>query len=296
VGAPHALPRTPSPVLPTPDSAVHPIIHHPTVFKFGFVELTGFGLAVLMAFVIAQIVCQREFWRRGQNAESEAMPDIVLAALIGTLLGAKTYYVVLTGDPSAFFSRGGFVFWGGFIGAVGLCYATIQYKKLSFPKIADVAGIGIAAGYAVGRTGCWAVGDDYGRPFSGLFATKFPDGAPPSTAAVMSQQFGVQFPAGTNMSDVIAVYPTQLYETLMGFVMFVILWRFRKHAHLPGWLFGMYCMLAGIERFIVEFFRAKDDRLVIGFSTAQIIGIVIFLIGVGIVATRSKRSEPLATA
>jgi phosphatidylglycerol:prolipoprotein diacylglycerol transferase len=275
---------------------VHPIIHHPTVFKFGFVELTGFGLAVLMAFVIAQIVCQREFWRRGQNAESEAMPDIVLAALIGTLLGAKTYYVVLTGDPSAFFSRGGFVFWGGFIGAVGLCYATIQYKKLSFPKIADVAGIGIAAGYAVGRTGCWAVGDDYGRPFSGLFATKFPDGAPPSTAAVMSQQFGVQFPAGTNMSDVIAVYPTQLYETLMGFVMFVILWRFRKHAHLPGWLFGMYCMLAGIERFIVEFFRAKDDRLVIGFSTAQIIGIVIFLIGVGIVATRSKRSEPLATA
>jgi phosphatidylglycerol:prolipoprotein diacylglycerol transferase len=275
---------------------VHPIIHHPTVFKFGFVELTGFGLAVLMAFVIAQIVCQREFWRRGQNAESEAMPDIVLAALIGTLLGAKTYYVVLTGDPSAFFSRGGFVFWGGFIGAVGLCYATIQYKKLSFPKIADVAGIGIAAGYAVGRTGCWAVGDDYGRPFSGLFATKFPDGAPPSTAAVMSQQFGVQFPAGTNMSDVIAVYPTQLYETLMGFVMFVILWRFRKHAHLPGWLFGMYCILAGIERFIVEFFRAKDDRLVIGFSTAQIIGIVIFLIGVGIVATRSKRSEPLATA
>ena len=296
MGAPHALPRTPSPVLPTPDSAVHPIIHHPTVFKFGFVELTGFGLAVLMGFVIAQIVCQREFWRRGQNAESEAMPDIVLAALIGTLLGAKTYYVVLTGDPSAFFSRGGFVFWGGFIGAVGLCYATIQYKKLSFPKIADVAGIGIAAGYAVGRTGCWAVGDDYGRPFSGLFATKFPDGAPPSTAAVMSQQFGVQFPAGTNMSDVIAVYPTQLYETLMGFVMFVILWRFRKHAHLPGWLFGMYCILAGIERFIVEFFRAKDDRLVIGFSTAQIIGIVIFLIGVGIVATRSKRSEPLATA
>ena len=275
---------------------MHPIIHHPALIKFGFLELTGFGLAVLMAFVIAQIVCQREFWRRGQNAESEAMPDIVLAALIGTLIGAKTYYVVLTGDPAAFFSRGGFVFWGGFIGAVGLCYATIQYKKLNFLKIADVAGIGIAAGYAVGRTGCWAVGDDYGRPFSGFFATQFPEGAPPSTAAVMSQQFGVQFPAGTNMSDVIAVYPTQLYETLMGFVMFVILWRLRKHANLPGWLFGMYCILAGVERFIVEFFRAKDDRLVIGLSVAQIIGIAILGIGVGIVATRSKRSKPLATA
>ena len=65
-----------------------PIIHHPTVFKLGFLELTGFGLAVLMAFVIAQIVCQREFWRRGQHAEAEAMPDIVLAALVGSLLGA----------------------------------------------------------------------------------------------------------------------------------------------------------------------------------------------------------------
>ena len=273
-----------------------PIIHHPTVFKFGFLELTGFGLAVLMAFVIAQIVCQREFWRRGHNAEADAMPDIVLAALIGTLIGAKTYYVALTGDPSAFFSRGGFVFWGGFIGSVALCYATIKYKKLSFLKIADVAGIGIAAGYSVGRTGCWAVGDDYGRPFNGFFATQFPEGAPPSTAAVMSQQFGVQFPAGTNPSDVVAVYPTQLYETIMGFVMFAILWRFRKHAHLPGWLFGMYCILAGIERFIVEFFRAKDDRLVMGFSTAQIIGIAILAIGVALMAARSKQRGPLAAA
>ena len=274
---------------------MNPIIHHPTVFKFGFLELTGFGLAVLMAFVIAQIVCQREFWRRGQNAEAEAMPDIVLAALIGTLVGAKTYYVALTGDPSAFFSRGGFVFWGGFIGSVALCYATIKYKKLSFLKVADVCGIGIAAGYAVGRTGCWAVGDDYGRPFNGFFATQFPEGAPPSTAAVMSQQFGVQFPAGTNPTDVIAVYPTQLYETIMGFMMFMILWRFRKHANLPGWLFGMYCIVAGIERFIVEFFRAKDDRMVMGLSTAQIIGVAILTIGVAIVATRTKRG-PLATA
>ena len=275
---------------------MNPIIHHPTVFKFGFLELTGFGLAVLMAFVIAQIICQREFWRRGQNAEANAMPDIVLAALIGTLIGAKTYYVVLTGNPSAFFSRGGFVFWGGFIGSVALCYATIKYKKLSFLKVADVAGIGIAAGYAVGRTGCWAVGDDYGRPFNGFFATQFPEGAPPSTAAVMAQQFGVQFPAGTNPLDVIAVYPTQLYETIMGFIMFVILWRFRKHAHLSGWLFGLYCILAGIERFIVEFFRAKDDRLVMGFSTAQIIGVAILTIGIGLVAARTKRADPLSRA
>ena len=44
--------------------------------------------------------------------------------------------------------------------------------------------------------------------------------------------------------------------------MFCILWRLRDHKHAEGWLFGVYCVLAGIERFIIEFFRAKDDRLV----------------------------------
>ncbi|MEN9508798.1 MAG: hypothetical protein RLZZ621_1361, partial [Gemmatimonadota bacterium] len=171
-----------------------PIVHHPTAFHLGPLEVTGFGLAVLLAFVISQIICQRELWRRGHDAEAEAIPDLILAALIGTLIGAKTYYVILTGDIGAFLSRGGFVFWGGFIGSVVLCWATIRYKKLPFLRIADVAGIAIAAGYAVGRTGCWAVGDDYGRPWSGPLATQFPEGAPPSTVAVMSEQFGVKFP------------------------------------------------------------------------------------------------------
>lgn len=266
------------------------IIHSPTTFPiYGAIEVTGFGLAVLAAFVIAQIVCQREFWRRGQDAEAAAMPDIVLAALLGTLIGAKTYYVILTGDPGAFFSRGGFVFWGGFIGAVLLCWLTIRWRKLQFLRVADVCGIAIAAGYSVGRTGCWAVGDDYGRPWSGPFAVQFPHGAPPSTAQVMSQQFGAQFPAGTAPDTVIAVHPTQLYETFMGFVMFAVLWRFRDHQHRSGWLFGMYCVLAGIERFIVEFFRAKDDHvsLAAGLSTAQIIAAIIFGIGVAIMAWRS---------
>ena len=263
-----------------------PIIHNPTVFHLGPLELTGFGLAVLAAFAISQIICQRELWRRGHATEAEAIPDLVMAALIGTLIGAKTYYVVLTGDPGAFLSRGGFVFWGGFMGAVALCWAVIKYKKLDFLRIADVAGIAIAAGYAVGRTGCWAVGDDYGRPYSGFLATQFPEGAPPSTVAVMSSQFNVTFPAGTNPADVVSVHPTQLYETAMGFIMFAILWRFRAHRHRDGWLFGLYCIVAGIERFIVEFFRAKDDQLTFGLTTAQIIALTIGTIGVVLLATR----------
>ena len=265
-----------------------PIVHHPTSFSLGPLELTGFGLAVLAAFAISQIICQRELWRRGQNAEAEAIPDIVMAALIGTLIGAKSYYVVLTGDPGAFLSRGGFVFWGGFMGAVALCWAVIRYKKLDFLRIADVAGIAIAAGYAVGRTGCWAVGDDYGRPWNGVLATQFPEGAPPSTVGVMSSMFGVQFPEGSDPASVVAVHPTQLYETVMGFGMFVVLWALRKHPHKAGWLFGLYLIVAGIERFIVEFFRAKDDRFFGPLTAAQVIAIVLAVLGTGIMATRRQ--------
>ena len=269
------------------------IIHHPTSFKLGFLELTGFGIAVLLAFVIAQIVCQRELWRRGHDREADSMPDVTLAALLGTLIGAKAYYIILNGGP--IFSRGGFVYWGGFIGSVLLCFLVIRYKKLVFARFADVAGIAIAAGYAVGRTGCWAVGDDYGKPWSGPFAVSFPEGAPPSTARIMSEQFGAVLPPGTPPDQVIAVHPTQLYETAMGFVMFLILWRFRAHKHREGWLFGMYCILAGIERFIVEFFRAKDDRVFfMGLSSAQVIAILVCAVGAGVMVVLKGKDNATA--
>jgi len=271
-----------------------PIIHHPfdfTVFRFSF---TGFGIAVLLAFLISQIVCERELARRGRDVESAAVADVLFAALLGTLLGAKLYYVVVVShDIRDLWSRSGFVFWGGFIGSVVLCYLTIRYKKLSFVRFADVAGIAIAAGYSVGRTGCWAVGDDYGRPYSGPLAVAFPNGSPPSTVAEMQHVFNQKFPAGMDPGTVVSVYPTQILEVLLGFVMFAILWRMRDHDHAEGWLFGVYCILAGAERFIVEFFRAKDDRFswAAGLSMAQLIALAIVLVGVAIMAAR-RRTGP----
>jgi phosphatidylglycerol:prolipoprotein diacylglycerol transferase len=269
----------------------HPI--QPFAYDLGPIQLTGFGLAVLLAFVISQIIGQRELARRGHMAESAMIPDFIFAALIGTLIGAKTYYVILTRDLSNFLSRGGFVFWGGFIGAVLLCWITIRMKKVSFARIADVAGICIAAGYAVGRTGCWAVGDDYGRPWTGPLAVSFPNGAPPSTAANMSELFGMHLPAGTPPDQVMSVHPTQLYETVLGFAMFAILWRLRGHKHREGWLFGLYCVLAGIERFVIEFVRAKDDRFFAGLTAAQVIAIAIA--AVGAVAMWMLRSRQQST-
>jgi phosphatidylglycerol:prolipoprotein diacylglycerol transferase len=248
------------------------IVHQPLSYEVGPLQLTGFGLAVLMAFVIGQVVAQRELVRR--RHDPEPMGDVVFAAVVGGLLGGKLYYAILMGDPAAVFSRAGFVFWGGLIGGILASYVVIHRKRLPFTRISDVCAPALAAGYSIGRTGCWAVGDDYGRPFNGFGAVSFPNGAPPSTVANMTQLFRIVPPIGSTPNQVLSVYPTQLYEVALGFVMFLVLWRFRDHEHAEGWLFGLYCVLAGVERFIIEFVRAKDDRFFFGtFTTAQAIAL-----------------------
>jgi len=254
-------------------------IVHPFTFNIGRFSLTGFGIAVLLAFAISQIIAQRELTRRGHDPS--AIPDLILAAVLGTLIGGKLYYtLVITHDIRDLISRAGFVFWGGFIGSVAACYITIKLKKLNFIRISDVAGICIAAGYSIGRTGCWAVGDDYGRPWNSPFAVAFPEGAPASTVRNMQALFGIQPPAGASPDTLLSVYPTQLFETLLGFVMFVVLWRYRDHKHAEGWLFGLYLVLAGIERFLIEFLRAKDDRFFGPLTAAQVIGLALTALGV----------------
>ncbi len=124
------------------------------------------------------------------------------------------------------------------------------------------------------------MGDDYGRPYNGLLAVKFPEGAPPSTVENMVAGFRVNMLAGRPLNELIAVYPTQLFEVAMGLVMFAVLWRLRDHKHAEGWLFGVYCVLAGAERFIVEFFRAKDDRFFGALTMAQVIALSFMAAGV----------------
>jgi phosphatidylglycerol:prolipoprotein diacylglycerol transferase len=250
------------------------ITHHPFKFDIGPIPLTGFGIAMVLAFMIAQYASETEMQRRGYDPKPFA--DITLGAVIGGLLGAKLYYAILHGE--SLFSRDGFVFWGGLIGGIIGTWAVVRYHKLGYERMSDLSAPGLAAAYAVGRTGCWAVGDDYGRPWGGSLAVQFPEGAPPSTAANL-REFGMPIPDAVAPDAVIAVHPTQIYEVAMGIVMFLVLWRLRDHKHAAGWLFGLYCVLAGAERFIIEFFRAKDDRFIGTFTIAQLIAIAFMVVG-----------------
>ena len=265
------------------------IVHHPFAYSIGKFSFTGFGIAVLLAFVIAQIISQRELARRGHDPEP--ISDLIFAAVFGGLIGAKVYYFFLTGDPRDLLSRGGFVFWGGLAGGILAVLLVIRLKHLRVQRIADVAGIAIAAAYALGRTGCWAVGDDYGRPWHSRFAVSFPQGAPPSTAGEMAATFHLPIPAGASPSTVLSVYPTQLFEVALGFIMFAILWRLRDHKHAEGWLFGVYMVLAGIERFCIEFLRAKDDRFFGVLTMAQLIALAAVAAGLIWMSARRTVSE-----
>ncbi|HYV99096.1 MAG TPA: prolipoprotein diacylglyceryl transferase [Gemmatimonadaceae bacterium] len=251
------------------------MIHHP--FKipiYGSISLSGFGIAMVLAFLIAQYASETEMERRGYNKAPFA--DITLAAVIGGLLGAKLYYVILTGASP--FSREGFVFFGGLMGGLIACGLVVWHYKLGYFRMGDLTAPGLAAAYAVGRTGCWAVGDDYGGPTNSFVGVAFPQGAPPSTPANL-HSFGVSVPSNLPPNDAIPVHPTQIYEVILACLMFGILWRLRNHKHAAGWLFGVYFMLVGIERFTIEFFRAKDDRFLGPFTVAQAIAAAFFMSG-----------------
>ena len=275
-------------------AAIGPTIHHPFQFGIGWLQFTGFGIAVVLGFVVAQMIAQEEMQRRGYDPTP--IGDLVFGAVVGGLLGAKLYFVVVLRHWDALFARGGFVFWGGLIGGAIGVFLIARYKKVPIMRVLEVGSPALAAAYSIGRTGCWAVGDDYGKPWNGPLAVQFPEGAPPSTAGIMSREFGVRFPPGTDPNTVVSVHPTQLYEVTMAFIMFLILWRLRRHRHAEGWLFGVYCVLAGIERFVVEIFRAKDDRLGFGLTIAQVLALTAVALGVLLLYLRRAPRESVARA
>ncbi len=262
------------------------IVVQPFEMHLGPLTLTGFGIAMLLAFVVAQYIGQVELDRRGHDPE--IMGDVLVAAVIGGLVGAKVYYAILFHDPRALLHTAGFVFWGGLVGGILATAFVIRWRGQTFTRISDVSAAGLAAAYAIGRTGCWAVGDDYGRPWNSHWAVAFPNGYPPSTVQNLVEQFGVKDLAGRPPLEVIAVHPTQLYEVAMGALMFWLLWKLRDHKHAEGWLFGLYCVMAGLERFVVEFFRAKDDRFIGPFTLAQMIALT-FAVG-GLVWMQMRRN------
>jgi phosphatidylglycerol---prolipoprotein diacylglyceryl transferase len=249
---------------------------YPFIIHLGPLEVTGYGLMLMAAFLMGGWLIARQL--RENNLREDYAADIIAAAVIGGILGAKLWYVALTRDPGALFSRGGLVWYGGFIG--GALAVILNGWRLRVPLrwTMQLAAPALAAGYALGRVGCFLVNDDYGRPTSLPWGVKFPNGSPPSTAANL-HGFGVSIAPGVDPTTVLTVHPTQLYEVAAMLVAFAVLWVLRKKGRPVGWLFGVYLVFAGIERFLVEIVRAKDDRLLGPFTIAQLTSVILVAIG-----------------
>ena len=182
---------------------------------------------LMVAFLMGGwLIARSSFGERELREEYAA--DMVAAAVIGGIIGAKLWYVALTRDPGALFSRGGLVWYGGFIGGALAVILNGWRLKVPLRWTMQIGAPALAAAYALGRVGCFLVNDDYGRPSSLPWAVRFPDGLPPSTAGNLHQLFGVPIPAGTDPSTVLAVHPTQLYEVTAMLLAFAVLWVLRK--------------------------------------------------------------------
>jgi phosphatidylglycerol:prolipoprotein diacylglycerol transferase len=263
---------------------------HPFIIHLGPLEVTGYGIMLVVAFLMAGWLIARQLREAGLKEDSAA--DMVAAAVVGGIIGAKLWYVALTGDPDALLSRGGLVWYGGFIG--GALAVILNSWRVGVPLrwTMQLAAPALAAGYALGRVGCFLVNDDYGRPTDLPWGVKFPEGLPASTAENLKNLFGIPIPAGLDPAAVLAVHPTQLYEVAAMLVAFAVLWSLRKSGRPVGWLFGLYLVFAGVERFLVEILRAKDDRFLGPFTLAQLTSVIIVVIGMSLLYAWRRGQSP----
>lgn len=265
---------------------------YPVIFELpdwlpfiGGEAVTSFGVFMLLAFLTGGYILRAEMRRLGEDPEKAW--DLVFMAVIGGIVGAKVYYVLLNWDRTMadpvgmILARGGLVWYGGFILATVLVIWEIRRQKLPLPKMADAVAPALALAYAVGRVGCFMVGDDWGRPTDSWVGVAFPQGAPPTRVDIIERDFGIAVDPALieRYGQIVPVHPTQLYEVGMSTLIFFVLWKLRRQPRVAGWLFMLWLVLAGIERFVVEFFRAKDDRFLGPLTVAQVISVAIVVVG-----------------
>jgi phosphatidylglycerol:prolipoprotein diacylglycerol transferase len=243
----------------------------------GPLTLQTFGLMFGLGFIAAGLIVGRRFKELGKPADWAY--EMAFAALIGGLVGSRVDFLIenwsdVSGDlVGNLFSGSGLVWYGGAIGGALAVLGWAWWRGIMTLMLADVAAVPLMVGYAIGRVGCQLSGDgDYGRAWDGPWAMAYPDATVPTDTPV---------------------HPTPVYETFFMGLAAIVLWRLRDRFR-PGILFALYLMVAGFERFMVEFVRRNDD-VALGLTQAQLLSAGMILIGgiwVGTVAARGQLRTP----
>ena len=231
---------------------------YPVLFRIGSFEITSFGVLVAIAALVGIWLFGRELARAGLPHDAL---DAAIAGVIGGLVGAKLLWTVefLDDQPvtDLLFSRGGLSWFGGLIGGVGTGLWLLRRRRVPIVTALAAAAPALAAGHAIGRIGCFMVGDDYGRPSNLPWAVAFPQGLPPTD---------------------VPVHPTQIYEAIPLAVIAWMLLRWRRASVPDVVVLGRYFVLAGLTRFAIEFIRV-NARLFGPLTLAHVISLGLVTIG-----------------
>ena len=264
----------------------------PTIFDFGIVNLFGFsfplaihsfGFMLVVAFYTTYFILNNDL--KKLNYDENLASDLIFWAAFGGVVGSKVYHLLenldqVFQDPiGMIFSGSGLVFLGGLIGGTIAVTIILNKNKLPWLVFADIVAPRLILGYGIGRIGCFLVGDDYGTPTRLPWGMSFPNGLPPSTTSVFSLYFPWIDISKYN-PGLLKVHPTQLYETFISIILFFYLYNKRKSVKIKGSLFFLYLILAGFERFFIEFIRTNEKYFLDIFSGAQIISLIMISIGI----------------
>jgi phosphatidylglycerol:prolipoprotein diacylglycerol transferase len=239
------------------------------------IAISTFGVMMAVGFLVAGELLARAFAEKGLSRDDAW--SFVLWCAIGGVLGAKLWYVaeqLAREEPGTLagflFSRGGITWYGGLVGgALAGTLATLRARR-SLLSTANAVAAPAAVGQALGRIGCFLVGDDYGRPTDLFVGIAFPRGLPPTE---------------------IPVHPTQLYEAF--WLALAAAWLHARRSRSP-FPFGEYLMLAGAGRLAIELLRVNPAALG-PFSNAQLMALACIAAGaVGWVLVRGRKSSQLA--
>ena len=269
---------------------INPIIFSFHIGSFEF-ALRWYGVLVMTGVVIAGWFASREVSRRGENGES--IWDALIWILPPGIIGARLWYVAnatLGGNPYYIqnpvqiinIPQGGLHFYGGLLfGAVAMFFY-LRHYKMDLWLFLDAIAPATLLGQALARPANFINQELYGQP------TTLPWGIPIDAAhRIGVYQDLTQFPLTTRF------HPTFAYEMIWNFLAFaLIIYLSRRFASQmkPGTPFFGWLVLAGVGRFLIEFFRPDQPR--VGgtwISTTQVVAFFMALVGLLMLAYRYEK-------
>ncbi|MFZ1156010.1 MAG: prolipoprotein diacylglyceryl transferase family protein [Solirubrobacteraceae bacterium] len=236
------------------------------------ISIKTFGVTFALGFLACGMVIARRL--RELEKPVDWAYEIVFAALIGGLIGARAYFVIenysqVKGNLiGSIFSGSGLVWYGGAIGGAIGVIAWMRWRNMLNLLAFDMCVTVLALGYGIGRIGCQVSGDgDYGIPSKLPWAMGYPHGTVPTPPGV-------------------TVQPTPIYETLAMCLLAYFLWKLRDRLR-PGVILGLYLLLSGLERLLVEFVR-RNKEILAGLTGPQLESILLMMIGVVVLAIMAR--------